>query len=84
MLTSDPLRHCLHTLHTEAMMHSVLSLDSFPLGTIFTRVSLYVRVLIPNHTWQMDDKPKTLSTVVELKVTKERASCLGIQRHFSF
>lgn len=77
-LTRDPPRCCLHT------PHSVLDLDKLPRGTVFTVVSLFVGALIPNHTWQMEDKPRALSTVVELKVTKEHASRLGIQRHLSF
>lgn len=82
-LTSDLPGRCLHSPHTEAM-HSVLSLDKLPLGPVLTTVSLYVRVLTPNHTRQMEGEPRALSTVVELKVTKKHASGLGIQRHLSF
>lgn len=71
------------TPHTE-LKHKVLTLDKLPLRTIFTVVSLYMRVLIPNHTWQVEDKPRALSTVLELKVTNKHSSCLGIQRRLSF
>lgn len=82
MLTSGLPRQYLHTCTLRGC--SVLSPDNLPLRTMFTIVSLYSRVLIPNGTWQMEVKPRALSTGVELKVTKKHASCLGIQRHLPF
>lgn len=57
---------CAHVIHLGRVFIpdlSVLSPDKLPLRTIFTIVSLYWRVLIPNDTWQMEDKPRAFLLV---------------------